>query len=194
MRKFLVAFVLFNSLVTYAQFKPSGILLNIKNANTKAVKDISLVSIRDSNYPVELSFQTQTCIGINQEDNTWYVLPLNGTSGAISANTNLWILPQDPFSKDNAYLIKLTGSDSVMAIIENDRLKVNVYSKKFELHTAEARPHSDCFNNRYTIDIQGGDTLANALAGFYWGTLLPSVVEKTKAKNYTYSSGTSSAH
>jgi len=189
MRKFLVALVLFNSLVTYAQFKSSGILLNIKNGNTKAVKDVSLVSIRDSKYPVELTFQTHTCIGISQEDSKWYVLPLNGTTGQITANTNLWILPQDPFSKDNAYLIKLPGSDSVIAVIENDRLKVNVYSKKFELHTAKARPHSDCFNNRYTINIQGGDTLANALAGFYWGTLLQSVVEKTKAKNYPYSSG-----
>ena len=189
MRKFLVVFTLFNGLVMHAQFKPSGILLNIKNANTKAVKDLSLVSIKDSNNPIELTFQTHTCIGINREDNKWYVLPLNGTSGQISANTNLWILPQDPFSKDKAYLIKLPGSDSVIAVIENDRLKVNVYSKKFELHTAEARPHSDCFNNRYTINIQGGDTLANALAGFYWGTLLPSVVEKTKAKNYPYSSG-----
>jgi hypothetical protein len=47
MRKFLVAFALFNSFVIHAQFKPSGILLSIKNANTKAVKDLSVVSIRD---------------------------------------------------------------------------------------------------------------------------------------------------
>src|SRR6478735_9254926 len=124
MRKLLVAIALFNSFLTHAQFKPSGILLNIKNANTKAAKDLSLVSIQDSNYPVELTFQTHTCIGINQEDNKWYVLPLSGPSGEITANTNLWILPQDPFSKNNAYLIKLSGSGSVMAIIENGRLNV----------------------------------------------------------------------
>jgi hypothetical protein len=173
----------------HAQFKPSGILSDIKNAKTRAAKDLSLLSVQDGNYPVELRFQTHTCIGISREDNKWYVLPLNATSGEISANTNLWVLPQDPFSKDNAYLIKLSGSDSASAIIENDRLRVNVYSKKFELYTAEARPHSDCFNNGYSIGVQGGDTLANALAGFYWGTMLQSVVEKTKAKNYPYSSG-----
>ena len=189
MRKFLVVFALLNCFIIHAQFKPSGILLNIKNANTKAVKDLSLISIKDSKQPVELTFQTHTCIGINQENNEWYVLPLNGTSGNISANTNLWVLPQDPFSKDHSYLVKLSGSDSLIANIENDRLKVKIYSKKFELHTAEARPHSDCFNNRYTINIKGGDTLANTLAGFYWGTMLQSVVEKTKAKNYPYSSG-----
>lgn len=189
MRRFLVAFALLNSIIIHAQFKPSGILLNIKNAIAKTVKDISVVSSKDGKLPIEMSFQTHTCLGVSQENSNWYVLPLNASSGAISANTNLWVLPQDPFSKDKAYLIKLSASDSITAIIENGRLNVTVYSKKFELHTAEARPHSDCFNNRYSLNIQGGDTLANALAGFYWGTMLQSVIEKTKAKNYPYSSG-----
>ncbi len=189
MRIFLVALASLYSIAIHAQFKPSGILSSIKNANTKAAKGFSLVNIRDGNHPVEMIFQTRTCVGISQEDNKWYVLPLNGPSGDITANTNLWVLPQDPFSKDKAYLIKLTEGDSINAVIENDQLRVNVYSKKFELRTAEARPHSDCFNNRYTIGIQGGDTLANTLAGFYWGTMLQSVIEKTKAKNYPYSSG-----
>ncbi|MGC4035845.1 MAG: hypothetical protein QM764_07780 [Chitinophagaceae bacterium] len=189
MKKLLAVVALISTLIVQAQIKSPGILSTIKNASTKTAKDISIVTAKDSKLPVELTFQTNTCIGISQEDNKWYVLPLNGAWGEISANTNLWVLPQDPFSKNNAYLLKLLQGDSVKAVIENDRLMVNVYSKKFELHTAEARPHSDCFNNRYTINIQGGDTLANALAGFYWGTLLQSVVEKTKAKNYPYSSG-----
>jgi formate-dependent phosphoribosylglycinamide formyltransferase (GAR transformylase) len=36
------------------------------------------------------------------------------------------------------------------------------------------------FNNRYTVSVQGGDILANALAGFYWGTMLRSMIEKLK--------------
>ncbi|QEM13360.1 hypothetical protein [Mucilaginibacter rubeus] len=189
MRKLLIAFLLLNGFVSQAQIKPSGILLNDKNARVKTAKEFSVVSASDSNHPVELTFQTHTCVGVSREDNKWYVLPLNDASGKISANTNLWILPQNALSKDNSYLIKLSGSDSVTAVSENDRLKVNVYSKKFELYTAEARPHSDCFNNRYALNIQGGDAFANTLAGFYWGTMLQSVIEKTKAKNYPYSSG-----
>jgi hypothetical protein len=189
MRKLLTALFLLNGFITCAQIKPSGILLNGKNANTKTAKGYLLISAGDNNNPVELTFQTYTCVGVSREDNKWYVLPLNDASGKISANTNLWILPQNALSKDNAYLIKLSGSDSITAVTENDRLKVNVYSKKFELHTAEARPHSDCFNNRYALDIQGGEAFANTLAGFYWGTMLQSVIEKTKAKNYPYSSG-----
>jgi hypothetical protein len=38
MRKFLIVFLLLKSLVAHAQFKPSGILLNIKNATNKTVK------------------------------------------------------------------------------------------------------------------------------------------------------------
>jgi hypothetical protein len=188
MRKLLCAFLLLNSFVTFAQPKPSGILLNIKNVGIKTGKSFSVVSAKNNN-PVELTFQTQTCVGVNREDNKWYVLPMNSAAGKISANTNLWILPQDALSKDKAYLIKLSGVDSLTAVVENGSLKVLVYSPKFELHTAEARPHSDCFNNRYALDIQSGDALANTLAGFYWGTMLQSVIEKTKAKNYPYSSG-----
>lgn len=189
MRKLLIVPFLLSGFLAHAQVKPSGILLNNKNANIKKAKDFSAVSTLDSSKPVELIFQTHTCVGVSREDNKWYVLPLNDASGKISANTNLWILPQDALSKDNAYLIKLSGSDSVTAVSENDRLRVNVYAKKFELHPTEARPHSDCFNNRYSLNIEGGDAFANTLAGFYWGTMLQSVIEKTKAKNYPYSSG-----
>jgi len=189
MRKLLIALFLLNGFVSQAQIKPSGILLNSKNARGKTAKNFSAISASDNSKPVELIFQTRTCVGVSREDNKWYVLPLNDASGKISANTNLWILPQDALSKDKAYLIKLSGIDSVTAVSENDRLRVNVYSKKFELHTAEARPHSDCFNNRYALNIEGGEAFANTLAGFYWVTMLQSVIEKTKAKNYPYSSG-----
>jgi hypothetical protein len=189
MRKLLVFVLLLNGFVLYAQVKPSGILLNSNNAKSRTAKEYSIISAKDAKSPVELSFQTYTCVGVSRENDQWYVLPMNQPSGRIVANTNMWILPQDPFSKSSAYLIKLSGSDSASAIVENGKLQVAVYANKFELHTAEPRPHSDCFNNRYILNIPGGDTLANALAGFYWGTMLQSVIEKTKAKNYPYSSG-----
>jgi len=189
MRKIIVAILLIYSFSIQAQIKPVGILLNLNNANIRNAKDFSLITAEDSKSPVELTFQTHTCIGINREDNKWYVFPLNKNSGKINVNTNLWILPESPISKDNSYMIKVFSNDSVVANIENDKLKVKVYSNKFELHKSEVRPHSDCFNNRYLINIKDGDILANTLAGFYWGTMLQSVIEKTKAKDYPYSSG-----
>ena len=37
--------------------------------------------------------------------------------------------------------------------------------------------------------MAGGAELEEALAAFYWGTILPSVVEKTMAANFPYHSG-----
>lgn len=189
MRKLFTALFLLSSFLLQAQVKTYGILTEFKNARVKTAANRLMVNATGANNPIELTFKTNTCIGINKEDGQWYVLPFNGAAGSITVNTNLWLLPQDPFSKNNSYLIKLPGNDSLTALIGGDQIKVTVYAKAVELYTSEARPHSDCFNNRYTISIPGGDTLANALAGFYWGTMLQSVVEKTRAKNYPYSSG-----
>ncbi|MBE7175616.1 MAG: hypothetical protein INR69_04390 [Mucilaginibacter polytrichastri] len=188
-RSSLTALLVILSSAVYAQIRPSGILSKTGNARISGGKAFSVITAQDAGAPVIFTFQTQTCLGISRENGQWYVLPLNATTGKISANTNLWVLPQDAQSKDKAYFIRLTAGDSVSASVDGGRLLVHVYAKKFELHQSEARPHSDCFNNRFTLDIQDGPVLANALAGFYWGTMLPSVIEKTRAKNYPYSSG-----
>ncbi|MBL4676372.1 MAG: hypothetical protein JKY70_09245 [Mucilaginibacter sp.] len=185
----LVLFLVLNSSWLHAQLIPAGILQDIKNAIAKNVKGYTQVSNKDGNSPIQLTFETSTCVGVTRENDQWYILPMNGAPGEICANTGLWVLPQNALSKDNSYFIKLSGNDSVTATIANGTTTVNIYAKKFELHKAECRPHSDCFNNRYTLNIQDGEVLANALAGFYWGTMLQSVIEKTKAKNYPYSSG-----
>ncbi len=42
---------------------------------------------------------------------------------------------------------------------------------------------------RYTFDFEGGDSLARTLAAFYWGTLLPGVIERTRARDFPVSDG-----
>jgi hypothetical protein len=68
-------------------------------------------------------------------------------------------------------------------------LTVTVDADSVTAYPAEARPHSDPFRHAFSMKIPGGDQLADALAGFYWGTMLPSVVEKTMAAHFPYSSG-----
>lgn len=83
MRKILLALLLGYCAVGHSQIKPSGMLLSAKNANTKTVKDFTLVSANDKKSPVELVFETQTCVGVSREDNKWYVLPLNGVAKSV---------------------------------------------------------------------------------------------------------------
>ncbi|MNG17779.1 hypothetical protein D3C84_1017930 [compost metagenome] len=53
----------------------------------------------------------------------------------------------------------------------------------------ESRLNADCFGDRYSFSFENGDALGKTLAAFYWGTMLPSVVERTRAINYPESDG-----
>jgi hypothetical protein len=68
-------------------------------------------------------------------------------------------------------------------------LTVTLQAPSATLSKAEARPHSDPFGHRFSFDISGGANLEEALAAFYWGTMLPSVAEKTVAANFPYHDG-----
>ena len=165
-----------------------GILQSIENGDIQSAGGHYLVTRKDSRLPVEMIFKSCQGVGIHRELNQWWVLPISAAGSQIEVNTNLWVLPENPLSPENSWYIKLQRGESIVARLD-DVLTVRVSGDKFELYKSEARPHSDAFNNRYSFHINDGEALENALAGFYWGTMLPSVVEKTKAKNYPYHDG-----
>lgn len=170
------------------QKQTEGILQSVENADMQSSGDHVLVTRKDSSLPVEMVFKSSVGIGIHREREQWWVLPLSAAGSQIEVNTNLWVLPLNPQSSDRSWYIKLQSGGSISASLD-DVLRVRVSANRFELYKSEARPHSDTFNNRFVFHIDGGEALENALAGFYWGTMLPSVVEKTKAKSYPYNDG-----
>ncbi|WP_158788965.1 hypothetical protein [Granulicella sp. L46] len=165
-----------------------SIFQSIENGDIQSVGDHYVVTRKDTHLPISMIFKSCQGVGVNRDLNQLWVLPIHAAGSQIEVNTNLWVLPEDPSSRENSWYIKLQSGDSVAASLD-DVLKVRISGNKFELYKSEARPHSDTFNNRYSFHIKDGEVLENALAGFYWGTILPSVVEKTKAKNYPYSDG-----
>lgn len=174
--------------VAQGRTQTDGILQSIENGDIQSAGDHYLVTRKDSRLPVEMIFKSCQGVGIHRELNQWWVLPISAAGSQIEVNTNLWVLPENPLSPENSWYIKLQSGESIVARLD-DGLTVRVSGDKFELYKSEARPHSDAFNNRYSFHINDGEALENALAGFYWGTMLPSVVEKTKAKNYPYHDG-----
>ncbi|MHB1857140.1 MAG: hypothetical protein ACYCPM_06865, partial [Acidobacteriaceae bacterium] len=174
--------------VAQGRTQTEGILQSIENGDIQSAGDHYLVTRKDSRLPVEMIFKSCQGVGIHRELNQWWVLPISAAGSQIEVNTNLWVLPENPLSPENSWYIKLQSGESIVARLD-DVLTVRVSGDKFELYKSEARPHSDAFNNRYSFHINDGEALENALAGFYWGTMLPSVVEKTKAKNYPYHDG-----
>jgi hypothetical protein len=165
-----------------------GILQSIENANvTRAGEDL-LVTRREARTPVEMVFTRCQALGVQYEENQWWVLPLSATGARVDTNRALWILPIDPMSKDHSWHIKLKGGD-LSAMKTEAGLTVTLHAESVTVSKAEARPHSDPFGHRFFLSFAGGAGFEEALAAFYWGTILPSVVEKTMAANFPYHSG-----
>ncbi len=157
-----------------------------------------------------MTFKRCQGLGVDRDEGQWWVLPI-GAMGAdsagasdpgtgkvvsepdsISVNHGLWVLPVDATGQDRSWYLELASGKvtaSKNAAGGGSGLRVLVDADRFVIHTAEARPHSDPFGNRFSLKMADGDALEDALAGFYWGTILPSVVERTLAAKFPYSSG-----
>jgi hypothetical protein len=165
-----------------------GILESIENANVTHAGAELLVTRKDARTPVEMVFTRCQGLGVQYGENQWWVLPISATGGQVDANRALWILPLDATSQDHSWHLELRGGD-LSANKTATGLKVTLHGESATLSRAEARPHSDPFGHRFSLEIAGGAELEEALAAFYWGTILPSVVEKTMAANFPYHNG-----
>jgi hypothetical protein len=165
-----------------------GILQSIENATVRHAGDTLVVTRKDARTPVAMVFTHCEAVGVRYEDHQWWVLPISATGAQIDANRALWILPLDATSKDHAWYVTLHGGE-LSATKTKSGLEVTLHAESVTLREAEARPKSDPFGNRFRFAMDGGAKLEEALAAFYWGTMLPSVVEKTTAAHFPYSSG-----
>ncbi len=165
-----------------------GILDSIHNARLEVTAEDLVVLRKDRSAPVEMIFAKCQALGVNREQDQWWILPMSAKTTQITANSAVWVLPGSARSADHSWNLELHDGDAA-AMMTDAGLKVLVNTDRFMLHQAEARPHGDAFNHRFSLAIDGGKELEDALAGFYWGTMLPLVVEKTMAAHFPYSSG-----
>lgn len=173
--------------------KPEGILRSVENARVEpGVNGDSRMEKADARAPMKLVFSQCEAVGVERSEGQWWVMPIGATdahSGTrIEVNSALWVLPLDATSIEHAWRIVVSGGE-VVAEKTDAGLTVLISAGNAEVSLAEARPHSDPFGYRFEIRMDGGKQLGNGLAAFYWGTMLPSVVEKTMAARFPYSSG-----
>jgi hypothetical protein len=115
-----------------------------------------------------------------------FVLPSDADHGELVGRGRAWFLPESPTSTEPAWLIEADGE--ITARRSADGWTVTTASEP--ARTAHrARPHADVMGAAFALDLPGGDALADAFAGFYWGTMLPSVIERTVAKDYADADG-----
>lgn len=167
---------------------PEGILASIQNASVTRDKAGFHLTATGLSAPIQLLFTDCQALGVSREANQWWILPTATSKSSIDVNHALWVMPVDATSSDNSWHLELHDGTAT-ATTTQAGLAVTVHAQSVRLSRAEARPRSDPFGHRFSIQIAGDSSLERALAAFYWGTMLPSVVERTFAANFPYHDG-----
>jgi hypothetical protein len=164
------------------------ILQSIGNGDVSHSGQDLVVAPKVAGTPIEIVFTRCQGVGVAYEQNQWWVLPTGAPESVVNANRELWVLPLDPASKDRSWRLRLDGGD-LTAKKTATGLTVSVRARRVTLSQSEPRPHSDVSGHRFSLQFDGGPQLEEALAAYYWGTMLPSVVEKTMAAKFPYHDG-----
>ncbi len=129
-----------------------------------------------------LYFQPSQIYFMTKIEEEAYLVSSQGGETALTGCEQGWILPLDGQDEIGAIEIKTAGG--VEADCGNDEIVVRIKSGECTLIRHASRPHADFFGNQYAFTFEQGEMLEKTLAEFYWGTLLPSVIERTKAVDY----------
>lgn len=129
---------------------------------------------------IVLDLESSLVFLTRQEEGGWYVLPLIDEPSQMQGDSLVWALPPEVTSHQPAWLMRGPDGCSISVRID-ERVRIEVQADWLELMRFENRPHADIFGNRYVFTIQNGEMLEKAYAAFYWDTMLPCVVERTRA-------------
>lgn len=131
----------------------------------------------------------QCCSGqafVLDGDDDLFVLPSSATHTVLSGSGICWVLPA---SVRDGHAFMITADAPIHAALTADGWQIRIESAAAQLVRHRARPHADIHGDGFALDFAGGEALADAVAGFYWGTMLPSVVERTTARDYADATG-----
>ncbi|KAI5462754.1 Six-hairpin glycosidase-like protein [Mariannaea sp. PMI_226] len=134
---------------------------------------------------------TNGTVFVLDSTNGSYVLPADPSTEGVKGSGRAWWLPANASSDSQESSYMFTANGPITARCENTTWACNIeISSSSAMVTAHrARPHADVRGDEFTFDFDGSDDLADALAGLYWTSMLPMVVEHTRAKDYPISEG-----
>ncbi|MBC8080817.1 MAG: hypothetical protein H7X86_10760, partial [Gorillibacterium sp.] len=165
---------------------PIGILLRVENGAVSFEGDYLKIDAYDER-PILVHFTSGPAFVLSRESTNWFVLPTDKDHSELEGHHTAWVLPQEVTDSNQSWMITTEGQIKIESTL--DKVIATITSNHCKIESFECRPHSDPFGNRFRFQFAGGDQLEEALAGFYWGTMLPSVVERTRAKDYYDSDG-----
>ncbi|MGW3311104.1 hypothetical protein ACWDG9_31470 [Streptomyces sp. NPDC001073] len=141
------------------------------------------VKARDRHARISFEAPAGPTVLLATETGERYLLPDDGSTPVVLTGSGAcWLLPRQAGSDECAWHIAAAGEIELRS--DGGRRTVTVHADSAALVAHRARPHADVDGAEFTIGLPDGDSLADALAGFYWGTILPCVVERTTAADY----------
>ena len=133
--------------------------------------------------PMTLVFPPARTVALRHEGDDPFVLPDWPASADAPADTLTWILPLAPTDTAPALLIRGPDRAAITVAIEEDG-RVAVGAAACSVTAFPNRPRRDIYGAAFVLEFPGGETLATALAAFYWDTIVPCVVERSRARGY----------
>jgi hypothetical protein len=132
---------------------------------------------------IELELEGGAVFLVQREPGGWYVLPHPEGPGPLQSGNLVWVLPAEVAGPGPAWRLLAPQGCSIQVQI-GASIRIETRAEWLELTHYENRPRADIFGSRYRFAIQNGAAIEEACAAFYWDTLLPCVVERTRAATY----------
>lgn len=113
-----------------------------------------------------------------------FVLPDVTGEFQVAGPALVWLLPAAE-GADESLLVRVPGE----CVVQCDGQAAVVRGRELEVERHPRYPECDALGHAYTLTIPQGAEFAAALAAFYWGTMVPCVVERTVALGFPEADG-----
>jgi hypothetical protein len=121
-----------------------------------------------------------------------FISPTDPSFPHVEGLGRAWFVPEnitDDSSVELSSYMAIADGRINAACPENRPCIIQIEALIATITAYPARPHVDAHGDGFSYDFKGGKLLADAHAAFYWTSMLPMVIEQTRASGYPDSEG-----
>lgn len=130
-------------------------------------------------HPYSIRFADARATIVHCEHGNLFILPDVTGERRIQGDGLVWLLA--PFGSGRPSLL-IRVRDGATVSVGDGAVEVAGPECTTEEHTSP--PRADAMGNRYRFQIEHGEEFEEALAQFYWETMVPCIVERTAGASY----------
>ncbi|KAL2206178.1 Six-hairpin glycosidase [Sarocladium strictum] len=140
---------------------------------------------------IELEFGIGRVFALDSPNGS-YISPTDPSFAKVGGFGGAWFIPEnitDGKSIELSSYMIIADGPLIAECQMGHRCHVKLEATAALVIADRARPHNDAHGGDFSFDFEGGSALEDALAAFYWTSMLPMVIERTRAVDYPDSDG-----